>query len=152
MSVYFIRDGDRIKIGYSANPVQRAKALPGQLVTFTDGDRLTESLLHAEFAHLRIEGEWFRAEEPLLGLVGQVATPGFLDGFLAPRVERMRVALDQTLAAAGALVEHDRQRRQIVLDRAAAIREARADRYKLREIAEALGVTIERVRQMGAEV
>lgn len=69
--VYYLRAGDRIKIGTSANPRSRLASLRyDALLGFERGGRALEQRRHAQFAELRFAGsEWFRAEEPLLGHV-----------------------------------------------------------------------------------
>lgn len=68
--VYFLRFGDRVKIGYTGNLAQRLRALPhDELLGTIPGDESTEWDLHERFAHLRIKGEWFRAEPELLEFI-----------------------------------------------------------------------------------
>jgi hypothetical protein len=66
--VYYLRYRDRIKIGTTANPVQRFAALPhDEVLAFERGDRAREQQRHAEFAALRIPGtEWFETDARLL--------------------------------------------------------------------------------------
>ena len=68
--VYFIRWGDRIKIGTSTDPKARARSLSltEQAILLTiPGDHTTEHQLHAVFKDLRIDGtEWFHATTDLL--------------------------------------------------------------------------------------
>jgi hypothetical protein len=71
-SVYFIRSGDMIKIGYSRSPEDRMKALQTshhtrlELIGVIPGSYQTESRLHRQFRHLKGSGEWFRATPDLL--------------------------------------------------------------------------------------
>ena len=74
--VYFIRAGDGpIKIGWALDPIARLKELqvgnpePLQLLMTLADDGKLESELHRRFAHLRLCGEWFCAEEELAGLL-----------------------------------------------------------------------------------
>jgi hypothetical protein len=69
--VYYLRFQDRIKIGTTANPVQRFASLPhDEVLAFERGDRTLEQRRHAEFAHLRIPGtEWFETDPALLAHV-----------------------------------------------------------------------------------
>jgi hypothetical protein len=73
--VYFLRDGDHIKIGTSANvPV---RILGGQtmnprelvLIGSVPGDRRLEADLHLKFRHLHVRGEWFAATPELLAFI-----------------------------------------------------------------------------------
>ena len=63
--IYAIRAGDRVKIGYSAEPAVRfnkIKAdspLPVRLMGVTPGDLTAEAALHQRFVEYRIHGEWF---------------------------------------------------------------------------------------------
>ena len=70
--VYFIRDGDFIKIGFSAvSALERLGTLqtgnPRELVFLGQiiGTKALESELHCRFSRLRVRGEWFRAESEL---------------------------------------------------------------------------------------
>jgi hypothetical protein len=65
--VYYVRFGERIKIGTTANPRQRLGALPvDELLAFERGDRLVEHRRHEQFAHLRRgTSEWFRLGDDL---------------------------------------------------------------------------------------
>ena len=76
-SVYFIRQGDYVKIGKAGNPKKRFKQLqsanpePLELLAVID-DRDGHSLeteLHRKFAHLRSSGEWFRYGADLVDFI-----------------------------------------------------------------------------------
>jgi hypothetical protein len=68
--VYFLRFGDRIKIGYTANLVQRLRDLPHDEVLLTIPGAITvEGNLHRTFAADRITGEWFHASPRLLAAI-----------------------------------------------------------------------------------
>jgi hypothetical protein len=65
--VYFIRLGNRVKIGYSRNPVERFKDLPvEEVLAIIPGSEVDERTNLLRFAHLRITGEWFKAAPELL--------------------------------------------------------------------------------------
>lgn len=65
--VYYIRFGDRVKIGYTTNLRQRLHNLPHDEVLATEiGTMADERARHRMFADLRVTGEWFRYEEPLI--------------------------------------------------------------------------------------
>lgn len=79
--VYFIQEGDDgpIKIGYTAaNPKGRLAALqtgnanPLRIVTWAPGTLEDEKALHGRFAHLRMQGEWFRPVAELLTFIAGV--------------------------------------------------------------------------------
>jgi hypothetical protein len=65
-SVYFIRVGDRVKIGLSRDVERRLRAHqisspdPLSIWHLVEGDLETERRLHRQFADARIRGEWFR--------------------------------------------------------------------------------------------
>jgi hypothetical protein len=65
--VYYIRFGDRIKIGTTANPRQRlARLWHDELLAFEQGDRLVEHRRHEQFAEARRgRSEWFTATPAL---------------------------------------------------------------------------------------
>lgn len=71
--VYYIRFGDRVKIGFTTNLSERLKAIPHDEVLATETGTLSdERARHAEFAALRVKGEWFRYEEPLVSHINSL--------------------------------------------------------------------------------
>ena len=75
--VYFVHFGDRIKIGYTANFKQRMKVIPhDQVLATIPGTPSTEKRLHRRFDHLRITGEWFRADGELLRFIADLELSG----------------------------------------------------------------------------
>ncbi len=60
--VYYLRHGDRVKIGTTANPRQRFGAIwHEEVLAFERGDRRLEHRRHEQFAADRFAGsEWFR--------------------------------------------------------------------------------------------
>lgn len=70
--VYFITDGELIKIGYSGAPTVRLKGLQSdngrelEIIRTVPGTFEDESRLHAQFAHIRVRGEWFQATPDLV--------------------------------------------------------------------------------------
>jgi hypothetical protein len=66
--VYYLRFGDRIKIGTSVNPRQRFAGIRhDELLAFERGNRLTERRRHAQFAAHRLgRSEWFAAHDEIL--------------------------------------------------------------------------------------
>lgn len=82
--VYFIgcEDADAIKIGITSNRVyerlngaQVNCPLQLTLLAAFDGGAEAEAELHARFAHLRLRGEWFRADPELLDHIKQFPKP-----------------------------------------------------------------------------
>lgn len=73
--VYYLRAGDRIKIGTTASPRARFAAL-GQrdLLAFERGDRMLERRRHEQFAAHRFAGsEWFAAHPELEAHIVELA-------------------------------------------------------------------------------
>lgn len=79
--VYYLRFGDRIKIGTSGNPRSRLAQLRyEELLAFERGGRATEQKRHLQFGEYRYPGsEWFRSHEALAehiaGLAAGVEDP-----------------------------------------------------------------------------
>jgi hypothetical protein len=58
--VYFIRFGDRIKIGFTTSVTTRMKNLPhDEILALVPGTLSTERMYHKQFDAIRITGEWF---------------------------------------------------------------------------------------------
>jgi hypothetical protein len=93
--VYFIRAGDRIKIGFSRTPNVRLKTLQTangdrlELLKVIPGSYDLESSLQAQFRQFRTIGDWFHASPELLSYIG-IAT-GKFEPVHSPRPERRRV-------------------------------------------------------------
>ena len=69
--VYFIRFGERIKIGYSTTPYRRIAALPHDAVLgLIPGSLHVEHDWHRRFKASRVVGEWFHATADLLLAIG----------------------------------------------------------------------------------
>lgn len=60
--VYYVRNGDLIKIGYTWNLWQRMNKIPGMLLAAEPGSPEIESQRHEQFAALRVgrNAEWFQ--------------------------------------------------------------------------------------------
>jgi hypothetical protein len=72
--VYYIRLGDRIKIGTSAGPRSRLAQLPhDEVLAFERGGRALEQRRHAQFSGYRLGGEWFSANDELAEHVRMLA-------------------------------------------------------------------------------
>jgi len=73
--VYYLRQGDRIKIGTTASPRQRFQAIwHEQVLAFERGDRHLERRRHQQFAEDRFAGsEWFRTTPRLEEHIALVA-------------------------------------------------------------------------------
>lgn len=77
--VYFLRMGDKVKIGFSTNVGKRLKAiqtacpLPAEVVKIIPGSEQTERYFHAHFAANRINGEWFALDSHLAAFLSYPA-------------------------------------------------------------------------------
>lgn len=82
--VYFVQAGDEngpVKIGHTRDLKARmsalanASAVPLVLLGTIQGGRQLEMALHRGFAHLRLEGEWFQAEDDLFHMIAEMFVP-----------------------------------------------------------------------------
>jgi hypothetical protein len=72
--IYFIRFGDRVKIGYTTNPDQRMRDLPhDQVLGIMPGTRADEAAWHRLLIDFHVVGEWFRAEPDVIATLARVA-------------------------------------------------------------------------------
>jgi hypothetical protein len=71
--VYFILNGNRVKIGTTTNLRNRVRALslkPRNVIACVPGGRQHEDAMHAKFTELRIgRTEWFSFEGPIVDTV-----------------------------------------------------------------------------------
>ena len=73
--VYYVRFGDRVKIGYTTNLTERLRVLPhDELLATEPGTIQDERARHEEFAHLRVNGEWFDYDESLARHIAALAS------------------------------------------------------------------------------
>lgn len=84
--VYFVRCGDRIRIGYSGDPDRMVRNLKTEegittdLVLTIPGGRETADTIQHRFRHLSIDGSWFMAGPALLAfLQAEAGSPLVLD-------------------------------------------------------------------------
>lgn len=73
--VYYLRVGERIKVGYSVDVKRRMRAYPPgcELLAVEPGDRDLETQRHQQFAGSLTDGrEWFRPTPDLLELVTEI--------------------------------------------------------------------------------
>lgn len=76
--VYFIRDGEMVKIGRSTAPVSRMLSLAGgngrqlEMLGTMPGDHKREKALHRRFARHHIKGEWFHLAAPILEYMSEI--------------------------------------------------------------------------------
>lgn len=71
--VYYVRIGDRIKIGTSGNIKSRiASLMPDEVLATEPGGREIETLRHRQFAALRVRGERFQPGPELLSHIAMI--------------------------------------------------------------------------------
>lgn len=71
--VYYMRIGNRVKIGTSTNLAKRLQAInPEELMAVESGGADKERIRHEQFAALRTHGEWFRLEPPLTDHIAEI--------------------------------------------------------------------------------
>lgn len=91
--VYYLRIGDRVKIGYSVDVKERMRAYPpgSHLLAVHPGTKQLETEMHQRFAGSRAAGrEWFRETPDLTEHIGQV-----LEQFGEPRGHRYNFRTDK---------------------------------------------------------
>jgi hypothetical protein len=65
--VYYVRLGNRCKIGFTSSLRQRMMVIqPEEILAVEPGGRTLENQRHKQFAALRVVGEWFRYEGSLV--------------------------------------------------------------------------------------
>lgn len=70
--IYFITDGEAVKIGFSEKPLRRLGGLqsghpkPLRLIGAVPASVMEEVAIHKRFDHIRIRGEWFRETPELI--------------------------------------------------------------------------------------
>jgi hypothetical protein len=73
--VYFLKGGELIKIGFTVdldkriNAIQNMSPVQLRLLATMSGDKNTEQDIHKRFSHLRVHGEWFKADASLLDYI-----------------------------------------------------------------------------------
>jgi hypothetical protein len=73
--VYFVRFGDRVKVGYTTNPDQRLVAVPNdEVIGLIPGTRDDEAAWHELLADRHVTGEWFNADAELLATLANVVS------------------------------------------------------------------------------
>lgn len=82
--VYFLTDGEAIKIGFATNLKKRIDQLQGGhhfplfLLGSIPAPRRHERMIHSRFRGLRIRGEWFQIHDDILAYIDTV--PGWVEG------------------------------------------------------------------------
>jgi hypothetical protein len=95
--VYYMRIGNRVKIGWSTNVEKRRAAInPEEVMAVERGGYALEQQRHDEFASLRTHGEWFRLEEPLTSHIEALRAAARAEPL--PEPEQAHPAMDATEA------------------------------------------------------
>jgi hypothetical protein len=82
--IYFVTDGEAIKIGFAErlrarmHQLQVANHFPLFLIGSVRGTRADEANLHARFGRLRIRGEWFKIHKEIFDYTDHV--DGWIEG------------------------------------------------------------------------
>lgn len=85
MWTYFIRGPEGIKIGKSRNPKERrrglqlAHATELKIIIAVPASIISEAAAHERFQHLKMSGEWFRAEPELLDFIETLRDPAEIE-------------------------------------------------------------------------
>lgn len=91
--VYFLTDGEAIKIGHSLSARGRIIGLQGgnprqlTLIGYYISDAEEEGRLHRKFVHLRIRREWFRPGADLMAHIERLGRIGRLLEYSAPTIK-----------------------------------------------------------------
>jgi hypothetical protein len=73
--IYFLTDGEQIKIGFSTYPDARLKDIEGDrqcslvMLGFFKGCHDEEGSLHRHFKHLHVRGDWFRSSQEIIKMI-----------------------------------------------------------------------------------
>lgn len=74
--VYYMRVGNRVKIGWTTNLQKRVNSLmPEEVLAVEQGGSTVEMKRHEQFDHLRTAREWFRYEDPLVTHIASLPRP-----------------------------------------------------------------------------
>lgn len=103
--VYFVTDGEHIKVGFSTRPEKRVRDLrtakPLTVLAIVAGTRAQEKAVHTAFNATKVHGEWFEASAELKALAEQAAKVGLEEsGFPAASTSEKQVDSDVNNAVA----------------------------------------------------
>jgi hypothetical protein len=82
--IYFVTDGEAIKIGFATNlkkrmyQLQTSQHFPLFLLGSIIATRDSEAVLHRRFSHLRISREWFRIHREIIDFIDDLDDEGRL--------------------------------------------------------------------------
>lgn len=143
--IYFISDGEFVKVGTSRSLSQRlqthrtSNAKPIEVLAVSDGDEKLERRLHKVLPRrLRKGGEWFGVSDVLLNLIATVDRAGFSKG---------KAAIESFISEAEAQRKVDWSGFEEAFDRAgAAVVTIACKIYGVKAVADAMNVTPAMVR------
>lgn len=84
--VYFVTDGEAIKIGHANNinrriaELQTSQHFPLYFIGGLSGGEHEERLLHRRFALLRIRGEWFEIHPDIFNFIDEISDERWIEG------------------------------------------------------------------------
>lgn len=124
--IYFIqKQAGPIKVGYSANVSSRLQTLqtgsPESLTLLAQlsGNRTLERYIHNKFAHLKLEGEWFKPERELLAYIDELKA----SGVTAPEEQKDKIIclpnLSRIMVFMGQNIKLARKRRKLTASQVA---------------------------------
>lgn len=103
--VYFIRNGNRVKIGTTKSLAGRLNQFGlsrNQVGLLVEGDYILEDALHTQFSEQRVDGtEWFRLTPPLFAFIRQCNAQPAVAALGGPDHEALWEDLDQIAARTG---------------------------------------------------
>lgn len=82
--VYFLTDGEAIKIGFAKNPAKRladlqiAQSFELVMIATFSAPKYQERIVHNMFKHLHIRGEWFRIDSAITDYIDDLEEQGFV--------------------------------------------------------------------------
>jgi DNA-binding XRE family transcriptional regulator len=93
--VYFIKQGDYVKIGFTnrfktrLTQLQVSSPIRLEVLAIIDGDKSDEQKLHEQFKHISSNGEWFMQCDELKSFIDLLDTSlmwkyGYLDNTISP--------------------------------------------------------------------
>lgn len=92
--VYYMRIGNRVKVGWTTNLRARVAAIyPEEVMVTEPGNRLLERARHEQFRDLHTHGEWFRLEGPLIAHIAELREIEAAEGGTACRVDHSEDAV-----------------------------------------------------------
>lgn len=98
--IYFISDGQYIKIGYSGNPekalneLQKNSPKELKLLYTLSGSLKDKQILHKQLSETRVNGEWFKPSQPLMSLLSSAGYSNQIGSMEQVGANQTRSAID----------------------------------------------------------